>query len=201
MRRKLFNLAAAMSLVLCVATAVFWVRSYWGSDYVEFEKVSPPLQSGSVNINIQTGLGRVQVQGLAQVYPPEIYKSWARERVGRGWTMAAAGRMSYAARPDFDPNPCPFYSKAVVGFQSANHFQKPYGLPGIFRGVVIPLWSICILLGALPVYRFMKWYHLRERARRGLCAICGYDLRATPDRCPECGTAVKTNDQIAMTNQ
>jgi hypothetical protein len=46
------------------------------------------------------------------------------------------------------------------------------------------LFSIAVV--AIPV-----WLLERRRARRGgLCAACGYDLRATPDRCPECGSLV-----------
>jgi hypothetical protein len=47
----------------------------------------------------------------------------------------------------------------------------------------IPYWLLA-LIAALPMS--LIWFTLRRR-RPGCCLNCGYDLRATPDRCPECG--------------
>src|SRR5688500_18101854 len=42
-------------------------------------------------------------------------------------------------------------------------------------------------LAAIWVVRSIGARKRRGRITRGLCPWCGYDVRATPDRCPECG--------------
>ncbi len=54
--------------------------------------------------------------------------------------------------------------------------------------LVIPFWIL--MLGTLTPPLF-DWRHRRiawKMRQLRQCQTCGYDLRATPDRCPECGT-------------
>jgi hypothetical protein len=63
--------------------------------------------------------------------------------------------------------------------------------PGRTLLVAAPHWAICTtLLVPAATGLVVPWLVRRRRARRAdrrPCHVCGYDLRATPDRCPECG--------------
>jgi hypothetical protein len=50
-----------------------------------------------------------------------------------------------------------------------------------------PLWIVALLLAAPPAVNVRRWRRAHRRHRSGLCRSCGYDLRATPTHCPECG--------------
>jgi hypothetical protein len=55
--------------------------------------------------------------------------------------------------------------------------------------ISIPWWAIILITGVLPVTHFIGLAARKRPHRKGHCRNCGYDLRATPDRCPECGLA------------
>jgi hypothetical protein len=55
-----------------------------------------------------------------------------------------------------------------------------------------PLWPIALAFLLLPATRARHHWQRARRRRANRCPTCNYDLRATPDRCPECGTTPVT---------
>ena len=93
--------------------------------------------------------------------------------------------------PDLDQ-----YSWSLAGFGATHDDDQTRGKRGnivstyhIVR-LKIPCWAIALLFAALPAYRIgvFAMQSFKRRRKPGVCALCGYDLRASSHRCPECGT-------------
>lgn len=56
--------------------------------------------------------------------------------------------------------------------------------------IIFGAWATVIAAAGLVALHFLKRQAIRDhRKATGCCVQCGYDLKATPERCPECGTA------------
>jgi hypothetical protein len=77
----------------------------------------------------------------------------------------------------------------LVGGFARYSFEN--GETGLLVGVKHWFVVACTAALGFPAARQVaRWIHRRQLSRHGCCHVCGYDLRATPDRCPECGTAI-----------
>jgi hypothetical protein len=79
---------------------------------------------------------------------------------------------------------------SAFGFFPSSFFEmKPSNT--VCYEVIGPTWVLCggslILPFVWVVAKLIEVWRRRLRVSRGLCSVCGYDLRATPERCPECG--------------
>ena len=73
------------------------------------------------------------------------------------------------------------------------------GQQNTVRFVIVPWWVVMAAASVVPGMQSAVWLRrqrTRRRRDRNLCMRCGYDLRATPERCPECGTLVTPADAI-----
>jgi hypothetical protein len=190
-RRRLFNLAAVVSLVLLVSVGVLWPRSYWQIDQVWWH--SYVSDNGSVLIRrywtISSGNGGLWLHvdthtmgpaayaanapGIRALYPKGKAAQWESSVLTNQFQLSSFHHFLGFLH-------APLSSKTPIASVRTHWWRVPY-------------WAVALTAAILP----WQWLALRRRWRLSyrrqnhLCLRCGYDLRASPDRCPECGTAAK----------
>jgi hypothetical protein len=96
--------------------------------------------------------------------------------------------------PQFSPAPGASGSPGAAGFAvPATPQYRFVPIAGHNWWFVVPLWAPMIVFGIVPALWIPRYLRLRRRAerlRKNLCLNCGYDLRSSLDRCPECGRVV-----------
>lgn len=170
--RIAFNMLTVLSLVLAILIAGLWVRSYWHRGYVQFsagpKTVFIHSMEGRISITLRPG-ARPSTRGevlLASHSSAALDLKYRRAIERREQLEARAdGRLRYE----------------LGGFL---FWHRPAGPGSIVR---VP--HSAMIIGLVLLSMVAAWRRLRTLAAFAghCCSACGYDLRATPARCPECG--------------
>ena len=111
----------------------------------------------------------------AGLYSAGGWRAGSIVRAGRNWSIPGPNDWGFQ-----------FYAGRTRGRPQGN-----WGIGGRPIWIVwVPHWTIVLatcfpfIWGAVTLARRAR---ARQRQSAGLCPACGYDLRATPERCPECG--------------
>lgn len=191
MKRRLLNLLTVGSLLLCLAVPALWIRSYRKTDGVALFTGPHSIPDGRVfapGFQVVSKSGRLLIRRDPWL---EIDTASWRPRVrGRVWT--SAGSADWALDRRWTQDVIDYVVREAKG-QSVPRISAPGGfaITAFSRShwsAAVPLGVPLTIAALLPIARVVGTVG-RRRRRRGRCNDCGYDLRATPERCPECGTA------------
>ena len=162
-----------LSLLLVLFFSALWGRSYFVSDEIIHGRNGYAVDGALIrNIqSIHSNYGGVQIS-VGHISSLMFKAVSPREE---GWHFQTH-------------QPGNSYNKSWVAW---SYLGFSYGrLDNAMLGakiVIVPFWLLIVVFGVPPMLWIIKRMR-RNSEDRYRCHTCGYDLRATPDRCPECGT-------------
>jgi 4-amino-4-deoxy-L-arabinose transferase-like glycosyltransferase len=170
LRRWTVNFIALVSTLLLIATCGLWARSYTTAQFAGW--FGPVPWFGVLSMSGEIRIERCTYAFFNRGWVHESYANTTTSRTGLAGEIAT-----------LDPgNGLP----RRMGFAFARSAIRP----GATRtALYLPHWFLVTLFAIIPAWRV--WAATHGRSCAGYCPVCGYDLRATPDKCPECGTSPK----------
>ena len=185
MRHFAGALLCVLLWTLSAGAAAAWVRSRGAEDELVWKWLRPDgqlLHESGAAVRSSKGGVRVAVRWGTHL---DHGATLNLEYHGTpGFSRAARPAAAYPAAAE----PSAHAERAGFGVENGEY---PWRWPGALRtrwvGVTLPYWAVAMACGAIPLL-WLRRARRRARAQgKGRCAACGYDMRATPDRCPECG--------------
>lgn len=193
--RRLFTLGSAVSLTGCVAAAAMWARSHTAEDRFVIRSPGSPYALRSTDGSLRLGNEHLWLDWRARV----IAATEQRLAIGKEWRKKWDRRLAISERWRWRTPPDRAALRAeldrlrqeIDALDDAQDvlrpamFSSPPAVPRVAH--VLPHWVPTTALAVLPTLWFLCQRRGERRQRLGLCPTCGCDLRASPERCPECG--------------
>ncbi len=186
MRRYLLPPLALLSLLLCIACALLWLRSNQIQDCISVTR-------GPASWEVLSMKGRIRFSPCEEWDSTPGYAEKILDR-----QMEYRYRSGERLLGDFDGT---IEDGATLnGYEGFGFLVCMRGIPNrasmsTSRLYIVPMWFVIVVTAILPsgwcISRLAR-FGARMLRRTHNCAICGYDLRASPIRCPECGTKSPT---------
>jgi hypothetical protein len=166
-----------LACTIALATAAVWYRSHKIEDSLGWTW----LRNDERKNLIATTISGTFYFEFEQVIPRRpVFRHIPDQRSGEWGQIANPGPFVPPGR--FGPL-ANAYQFAGFGFADTS-FSMSGGLRFTYIHVWLPLWALILVSVAVVVVSIRN---MRQGRRAGHCRRCGYDLRATPGRCPECG--------------
>lgn len=184
MRRTLTAIAVCLSAVLLGITLADWLHSIDNSETYILSRT--PTLYAIDNVRGEISFWRGELLPHAQL--------------PAGWYHEHYEAPHYTTAKQFTVVNPAGEELWLLGFAITNQRRFPSTVRTVMHaditnvaGFVIPLWFPTAVLTILMLAGTRQLLRQAARVSRGLCQSCGYDLRASRHRCPECGTAIPAN--------
>ena len=171
----------ALSFVCAMGLIALWISSRWRIQQLEFDR------SGGRRIELcaaPIGLQCTWITGWPLSGPPAFTSLPVGRELDGAWDVSISTNY---LRSDIKDYGC---CRVGRGFDASGSERLGFFGSYQWRVFVLPYWLPIIGCLGGPAMALTLGTVRRRRAARNHCTGCGYDLRATTERCPECGRAV-----------